>query len=275
VNGQETLEAGSAVPDGAQIVWDRNRKARLRARLSLPILYQDDTLLIVDKSAGLLSVPTSREAAPDEETALARVTDFAGRLGCPYVAAAHRLDRETSGALAFALRRDVHEMLKTTFGSHRIERRYLALVERVPRATEGTITAPIRDRYAGGKRGVARPGEPAAPAITRWRLQEAFADAALLEIQIETGRQHQIRAHLAHIGHPVLGDEAYRPADRGRSRRRVPRVMLHAMVLGLTHPLTGEAIRVTSPMPSDFKKLIQQLRSSPKPAPERASKVRV
>jgi 23S rRNA pseudouridine1911/1915/1917 synthase len=274
VGGKETLEAGSPVPDGADIVWDRNRKARARARLTLPILHQDDVLLIVDKPAGLLSVPTSRPPSPDEDTALARVTDFAERLHCPYAAAAHRLDRETSGALAFALRRDVHETLKRTFGSHTIERRYLAIVEHTPRETEGTIVAPIRDLYAGGKRGVARPGEAASSAITRWRVQESFAHAALLEIQIETGRQHQIRIHLAHIGHPVVGDPTYRPPDRTSTRIPAPRVMLHAQVLGLTHPLTGQVVRVTSPMPADFQKVIQQLRRSHKAEPKGAPKAR-
>jgi 23S rRNA pseudouridine1911/1915/1917 synthase len=211
----------------------------------------------------------------DEDTALGRVQDYARHLRPrhPYVGLVHRLDRDTSGALAFALTREAREALRALFRAHRIERSYLALVQGQPRHDAGQIDAPIHEGYVSGRRRVARPGEEAMPALTRWRVLERFPAAALLELTLETGRQHQIRVHLAHAGLPVMGDRVYGPrvgaeAPRGRTRptRRlhapVPRQMLHARVLGLTHPATGQPLRVESPLPADFRAVLERLRRS-------------
>ena len=126
----------------------------------------------------------------------------------------HRLDRDTSGVLAFALTRPARAALIALFREHRIERRYLVLVQGEPRVEEGRIEAPIADVYEAGRRRVARAGEPQSPALTRYKLRERFPGAALLEVELETGRQHQIRLHLAHVGLFVLGDPVYRPSAR-------------------------------------------------------------
>jgi 23S rRNA pseudouridine1911/1915/1917 synthase len=264
VNGAVVLEPGELVSPAATVVWDVNRPARRRARLSLPRLYEDEHVLIVDKPAGLLSVPTSPEAADEEDTALARVTEYMHHLrpAQPFVGTVHRIDRGTSGAVAFALDARARSALRALFRAHRIERVYLALVEGAPTAQAGMIDAPIHDRYASGRRRVARPDEASKPAVTRWRVLETMAGATLLEIQLETGRQHQIRIHLSHAGLPILGDETYRPDDtRRRVRLAVRRPMLHARVLAFDHPLTGTRVRAESPLPQDFQRVLRQLRA--------------
>jgi 23S rRNA pseudouridine1911/1915/1917 synthase len=265
VDGQVVQEPGRLAGPEAKVRWDPNRKALPRARLSLPRLYEDDQVLVVDKPAGLLSVPTSEEAAPTEDTVLARVQEYARRRHPqrPYVGLVHRLDRDTSGALAFALSPPVRTGLIALLRGHQIERRYLALVEGEPRSERGVVDLPLHEAYQGGRRRVARPGEPSRPAVTRWQVVERLPGAALLEIELGTGRQHQIRVHLAHLGLPVLGDLVYRkhPFPPPVS---VLRQMLHAAVLGFVHPLSGETVRVESPLPEDFRAARAALRRRPK-----------
>ena len=258
VEGRTVTEAGEAVDTDDDIVWDPNRKAVRRARLSLPILYVDDSVLVLDKPAGLLSVPTSPDAG-DEDTALARVKDYARHRDPrhPYAGVVHRLDRDTSGALAFALTPEARGALRALFREHRMERRYLALVRGEPKTDTGTIDRPIADAYEGGRRRIARPGDDARPAVTLFTVRERFPGAALLELELATGRQHQIRLHLAHEGWPVLGDPVYGAAFRGVP---APRQMLHARLLAFTHPLTGAAVRAESPLPEDFRRAVAALR---------------
>jgi 23S rRNA pseudouridine1911/1915/1917 synthase len=263
VDGATSLDAGRPLAGTERIEWDANRPARRRARSSLPLLHEDAHVLIVDKPAGLLSVPSSPDAV-DEDTVLARVHDYVRHLRPrrPYVGLVHRLDRDTSGALAFALDPETRAALRALFRHHRIERRYSALVTGVPAGERGEVNLALRDDYEGGRRGVARPGEAARPAITRWRVVERFPGAALLEVELETGRQHQIRIHLAHIGLPVLGDSVY--GRDASSPVRVRRQMLHARGLGFAHPGTGQTLRVESPLAPDFERALAALRAKPR-----------
>lgn len=262
VDGRMIREPGADLPADAAVAWDPHRKALPRARLSLPLLYQDDALLIVDKPAGLLSVPTSPDAR-DEDTALARLSDYVRRLHPrrPYVGVVHRIDRGTSGALAFALSDEARQALRRLFREHRIERRYAALVQGRPPGERGVVELPIHDLYQGGRRRVARPGEPSRPAVTRWRVVERFAGAAWLEVELATGRQHQIRVHLAHVRLPILGDRVYRGPGAGAAVVDVARPMLHARHLAFAHPLTGEQVRAEAPLPDDFQRALRALRA--------------
>lgn len=264
VGGRVVTEAGEAVAADAAIEWDPNRPARRRARLSLPILYADGTVLVLDKPAGLLAVPTS-PGLDDEDTAFARVKEYARHLSPrrPYAGIVHRLDRDTSGALAFALSPEARGALRTMFREHRMERRYVALVRGAPRAEAGTIDRPIAEVYEGGRRRIARPGEPSRPAVTHWTVLERLDGATLLEVTLETGRQHQIRLHLAHEGWPILGDPVYGASLRGGPP--APRQMLHARLLAFEHPLTGAAVRAESPLPDDFRRVLGALRSGRRP----------
>jgi 23S rRNA pseudouridine1911/1915/1917 synthase len=259
VDGARVREAGRDVTEGAKVVWDPHRKALPRARCSLPILYEDEHVLVVDKPAGLLSVP-SHPHARDEDTALARVRDYVARLRSrgAFAERVHRLDRDTSGTLAFALSREARAVLIQAFRAHRMERRYLAIVGGGPSAARGVVVAPIRDAWVSGRRGVARGAEPGKRARTRWRVRERFAEATLLEVDLDTGRQHQIRLHLAHVGLPILGDRVYGRATAGRAGPRRP--MLHARRLAFVHPVSGERVAVESPLPDDFKRALSRLR---------------
>jgi 23S rRNA pseudouridine1911/1915/1917 synthase len=270
-DGRTITEPGHVVPLETKVVWDPNKKALPRARISLPRLYSDASLVVVDKPAGLLSVP-SGPGAEDEDTALRRVQEYAAHLPghSGFVGIVHRLDRGTSGVLAFALDHATRAALRTLFRDHRIERRYSALVLGAPEAQEGEITLPIRDAYVGGRRGVARADEASRPALTRWRVVERFPRGALLDVELGTGRQHQVRIHLAHIGHPILGDTTYRPPEGTTVALGAPRPMLHARLLSFAHPVTGVSVRATSPLPDDFRRALGTLRAQPKRTKERS-----
>ena len=269
VDGARVREAGHDVGSASEVAWDPNRPALPRARCSLAILHEDEHVLVIDKPAGLLSVPTG-PGHRDEDTALARVRDYVARLRPrePFVERVHRLDRDTTGSLTFALSREARAGLIQLFRAHRIERSYLAVVEGEPAADRGVVDAPIRDEWVSGRRAVARGPEPAKAARTHWRVRERLGRATLLEVDLDTGRQHQIRVHLAHLGLPVLGDGVYgRPAP-GRSTPRRP--MLHARRLAFVHPVTGERVAVESPLPDDFTRTLSRLRrgraGAPRPA---------
>ena len=262
VDGAPVREAGRDVAEGAVVVYDPSRRALPRARCTLPILHEDEHVIVVDKPAGLLTVP-SASGLHDEDTALRRVQDYAHRLRPRggYAERVHRLDRDTSGAVAFALSREARAGLIETFRHHRVDRRYLAIVEGEPKAESGTIDVPLREAWMSGRRGVARPGEEQREARTHWRVQERLAGAALLEVRLETGRQHQIRVHLAHVGLPILGDPVYGRPARGRPLARRP--MLHAFRLAFAHPVTGERIAAESPLPQDLQRTLAVLRRAP------------
>ncbi len=256
VDGQCVREAGREVHPGAELVFDPNRKALPRARCTLDVLYEDEHVIVVDKPAGLLSVP-SAAGLRDEDTALRRVLDYARRLRPrgAFAERVHRLDRDTSGAIAFALSAEARAGLIRTFRDHRIERVYLAIVAGEPRGEQGVVDVPLRSLWSGGRKGVARGDEPAEAALTRWRLRERFAGAALLEVSLETGRQHQVRVHLAHVGLPILGDPVY-----GRPALLARRPLLHAWRLSFAHPITGESLAVECPMAEDMRHALASLR---------------
>jgi 23S rRNA pseudouridine1911/1915/1917 synthase len=260
VDGVRVREAGHAVSENARISWNPNRKALPRARCSLPILHEDEHLLVVDKPAGLLTVPATPRAS-DEDSVLGRVRDYVRHLRPrgAFVARVHRLDRDTTGAVAFALSPDARAGLIRLFRTHAIERRYVALVTGSPRAEEGVVDVPLRDAWVSGRKAVAREGEPQKPARTRWRVRERLPGVTLLEVALDTGRQHQIRVHLAHVGLPVLGDRVYGGPDRHGLTPRRP--LLHARFLAFPHPVTGERVAVESPLPSDLERMVSRLRS--------------
>jgi 23S rRNA pseudouridine1911/1915/1917 synthase len=276
VDGRMVREPGTLLTSPrAAIDFDPNQKALPRVRAAIPLLYEDDSVLIVDKPAGLLSVP-SGPGASHEETALGHVRDYVTRLTPkrPYVGLVHRIDRDTSGALVFAKSPESRQALIGLFSRHAIERHYSALVGGRPAADSGVVDAPIKDAYEGGRRGVARSDEPSQPARTRWRVVERFPEGAHLDVVLETGRQHQVRIHLAHIGLPVLGDSRYgrergKKPGRATLRAHPRRQMLHARRLAFVHPLTGAKVAVESPLPEDFVAVLQSLRTAARARPAR------
>jgi 23S rRNA pseudouridine1911/1915/1917 synthase len=252
-------EAGAEIAPSSTVEFDPSRRALPYARLDLPRLHEDEDVLVIDKPAGLLTVPTDPEAKETEDTVLRRAQEYArhlhGRRG--YAGVLHRLDRDTSGALAIALSREAHRRGRALFGSHDFERWYLAVVRGVPAREAGTIDAAISNVYASGRRRVVRHDNEGRYAITHYRVRERYRGAALLELQLETGRQHQIRLHLQELGHPLIGERVY--TDEA-SPVRAKRQMLHAWRLGFPHPLRDVMVAVEAPMPDDMARLCSTLK---------------
>jgi 23S rRNA pseudouridine1911/1915/1917 synthase len=164
----------------------------------------------------------------------------------------HRLDRDTSGALAIALTREAHRLGRELFAAHEFHRWYLAVVHGVPSPREGTIDAPISNEYVSGRRRIARHDSDGRHAVTHYRVRHAYRNAALVELQLETGRQHQIRLHLQDLGYPLVGERVY--GDDAR-RARAPRQMLHAWRLEFQHPLRHGRVTAEAPVPPDMATL--------------------
>jgi 23S rRNA pseudouridine1911/1915/1917 synthase len=206
------------------------------------LLYADAQLAAVDKPAGVPAQPT---LTTDAGTLPALVEAL---LGSP-VTLVHRLDRETSGVTVFARTRAAAAALAEAFRTGGPEKTYLALAARVPTPPEGRVDAPLgKDPGRPGLRRVDAQGDPAA---TRYRTLRAGPHAALVEARPETGRTHQIRVHLAHLGAPLLGDARY-GGPRRVGEVAIPRVMLHAQRLELVHPETGAPIAFEASIPEDF-----------------------
>jgi len=273
LEGQLCDEPGRLVPPESVLRFNPNRpKERKVVTAKLDILFEDRHLLIVNKPAGLLTLETE---ARETDTLRGRVLKHQSlrRRGRPFVGIVHRLDRETSGAIALALTPEAMKPLQALFRSHAVERRYLAIVAGAVAEDHGVVEAAIVSRPGEVRRRLARPGDPdARDALTRFRVLERFGcDASLLACELETGRGHQIRVHLASIGHPVLGDRLYAPRkdkhafQGGSGTILFDRQALHAETLGLVHPVAGGTVRVEAPPPGDFRKLIARLRHANDP----------
>ena len=246
VDGEPVDEPGHEVPAGARLDLRPDRPRRRRVRTRLSVLHEDRDVLIVDKPAGLLTVPTD---AREKDTLWSRALHYLQLRygGRPYAGIVHRLDKDTSGALVFARNRDALHALQDRFRTHAIDREYVALVDgSIPE--RGVFDADLV-REPGLRRSIARPGQSGRKAETRYRTLERFPGAALVSIQPRTGRTHQIRVHFSAAGHPVLGDRVY----GGGASEAAPRQMLHARRLGFPHPRTGEPLSAEAPIPEDFE----------------------
>jgi 23S rRNA pseudouridine1911/1915/1917 synthase len=226
----------------------------------LAILYEDDALVVVDKPAGVPAValrPGDRGTIAN--ALIARYPELAG-VGRPFEAGlVHRLDTPTSGVLAAARSQSDWQGLRAQFSARRVGKLYVAAVGGAV-TQSGAISIPIGHR-PGDPRTMVVAAESSHPgrarqAITRYRPVQRWGDGTLLAVTIPTGVRHQIRVHLASIGHPVLGDPLY--ADQ-TSANAAPRLMLHAARLTFVHPRTGNRLRVRSPLPDDVRSALRQL----------------
>ena len=233
--------------------------------IPLVIPFEDEHLLVVDKPAGLVVHP----AAGNREGTLvnALLHHCAGRLsgigGVARPGIVHRIDKDTSGLLVVAKTDVAHEGLAKQFAAHSIDRRYLAIVNGVPKVPEGKVDAPLARSAHDRKKIAIVEGNRGKRAVTHWKRLKALKDAALVECRLETGRTHQVRVHMASIGHPLLGDPVY---GRGKSVHRqllnqldFHRQALHAAGLGFTHPVTKARLSFESALPSDMQELFTAL----------------
>jgi len=259
--GDRCDEPGREVEPESPVEFFPSRPKLRKVATRLRVLFEDRHLILVDKPAGLLTLPTPEQ---ERDTLLARVGHYLTLRhgGRPHVGIVHRLDKDTSGALAMAKSPEAARGLQELFRAHDIERQYLAVVEGAVRRESGTIDLALVEDRGDFRRGVARePGE-GRRAVTHFRVIERFGPVAtLVACWLETGRTHQIRIHLAEMGNPVLGDPVYRPRSQPRCKARSPRHALHAQTLGFRHPVTGEPVRVESPLPADLAELVTDLRN--------------
>jgi 23S rRNA pseudouridine1911/1915/1917 synthase len=272
---QSWVQAGSVLVDGKASepkakLWggeklritphaDPAASAYAAEKIALPVVFEDAALLVIDKPAGLVVHPGSGNWSG---TMLNALLNHAPELEqVPRAGIVHRLDKETSGLLVVAKTLTAQTDLVRQLQARSVHREYLALAAgRVTR--DGNVEAPIgrhpvqRTRMAvvaGGK-----------PARTHYRVLESFAKATLLECTLETGRTHQIRVHLASIGHPLVGDPVYatKRTPLPPALQRFPRQALHAARLAFIHPVSGKEVAFESPLPQDFAGLLELLRAS-------------
>lgn len=279
VNGNLCLDAGRRLTAGEVIKVLPYSAAPLPTDRDVRVRHLDAQLVIVEKPAGMTSTRHSEEqdwpsrrkqVQPTLDELLPRILAKVERRVGPDqlrpVKAVHRLDRETSGLMVFARTFKAEQILQQQFKDHSIERRYRAIVQGHPSAQ--TIESfLVRDR-GDGRRGSGPADQGGQRAVTHVQPLERLGDFSLIECQLETGRTHQIRIHLAEQGHPVCGDRVYGQPYRAKPRpdkSGARRLALHAAVLGFTHPLSGELVRWEMPLPKDMAELVKRLRSSAPP----------
>jgi 23S rRNA pseudouridine1911/1915/1917 synthase len=233
--------------------------------IPLRIIFEDEHLLVVDKPAGLVVHPAAGNRDGTLVNALLHHCggSLSGIGGVARPGIVHRIDKDTSGLLVVAKTDVAHEGLARQFAAHAIDRRYLAIVAGVPKAKEGKVDAPLARSAANRKKIAIVEGGRGKRAVTHWMRVAVLKDAALVECRLETGRTHQVRVHMASIGHPLLGDPVYGGA--GKTHRKTlnelhfHRQALHAAELGFTHPVTKHKLSFASAMPSDMQELFNAL----------------
>jgi 23S rRNA pseudouridine1911/1915/1917 synthase len=243
--------------------------------IPLNIVFEDEHLIVIDKPAGLVVHPAAGHRSGTLVNALIAHcgASLSGIGGVMRPGIVHRLDKDTSGLLVVAKTDQAHRGLAEQFAEHgrdgRLERVYLALVWGVPERYRGTIEASLARSASNRQKIAVSRATTARRAVTRYEVKKDFGVASLVECRLETGRTHQIRVHLAHAGHPLLGDQTYGKGFASSASRlseearqalaALGRQALHAAVLGFEHPVTGEPMRFTSPPPADFARLLSAL----------------
>ena len=232
--------------------------------IPLKILYEDASLLVIDKPAGMVVHPAAGHLGGTLVNALLHhCRDLSGIGGVLRPGIVHRLDKETSGLLVVAKSNEAHRGLAGQFKRHEVKKTYQALVYGDPKTDGGRIESAV-GRHPTDRKRMSTQSRRGRSAVTVWRVRERYRVAALLEVNIETGRTHQIRVHLTDIGHPVVGDRVYGGAGRIRTvgdpaararMKALDRQALHAWRLAFTHPATGETMRFASPLPKDMADL--------------------
>ena len=244
VNGEQVTRHDHELRAGDQVVVDALARGISSVRGQLEILYEDRDLVAINKPAGLLSVGSGRDKEPH---ALGILRDQLSRRNKSIkLWPVHRIDRDTSGVLLFATSREMREAVMKEWSA--AEKAYLAIVEGRPRPPGGTIDQPLRldpeiyQMHVG-------PHPDARRAVTHFTTERAVGQRTLLRVELDTGRQHQIRAHLAWLGHPVVGDQRYGTAGA--------RMGLHALRLNIVKPGTNRPLVFETPAPADFLALLR------------------
>ncbi len=228
--------------------------------IPLDILYEDSSLLIINKPAGLVVHPApGHQDGTLVNAILAHCPNLPGIGGVQRPGIVHRLDKDTTGAIVIAKTEQAHQALQAQLKAKTAGREYLGIVYGAPKTESGTINLPIGRHPVDRKKMAVVPVEKGGRlAVTHWKLRERLGNYTLMHFQLETGRTHQIRVHSAQIGHPIVGDPIY---SSGHSVGvNLPGQALHAWKLKLQHPVSGESIEVTAPLPQILTTLLEVLR---------------
>ena len=255
--GEVTVDGGARpknhrVEEGERVSIDEREPVPERAATTpgIEVVHEDEHLIVVDKPAGIVTHP----APGHHGVTLAELLPEGARV-------VHRLDKDTSGLLLVARSQEAHAALQRLMKAREVTREYVALAEGQPDAESGTIDAPIgRDR--GNRTVMSTRTDRARDAVTHFEVVERLPRTALLRVRLETGRTHQIRAHLAAIGHPVAGDPQYGGRESG-SRLGLQRQFLHASALMFRHPFTREWVRCESKPPVELSHALDTARREP------------
>ena len=224
--------------------------------IPLDIVYQDADIAVINKPVGMVVHPAPGNPSGTLVNVLMfRLSDLSGIGGEIRPGIVHRIDKNTSGLLVVAKNDAAHNFLAAELKTHAVQRTYFALCEGNFKEDSGTVDAPIARHRTDRKKMAVVPG--GREAVTHWRVEERFGDMTLLSVELETGRTHQIRVHMAYINHPLVGDDVY---GRGKNSLGFAGQALHAARLRLTHPRTGERMEFTAPLPDNFEKALEKLR---------------
>ncbi len=228
----------------------------------LKVVFEDDHLLVVEKDAGL---PCETSPIATKPTLIAVINAYLKRsqlhLKHHYLGLVHRLDQDTSGLMVYSKTKEANK-IADQFKRHTIRRHYLAVVRGRIEKDQGKIESFLKksDLLTGGKKVATATADSGTHSLTNFRVKERYGDASLVELTLNTGRTHQIRVHMAEMGHPVIGDRIYgekKPDARGIT---FPRQALHAAYLSFIHPVVGGRLEFTSELPKDMRRLVERLR---------------
>ena len=248
--GRDPVKEGDRI---AGHVDAEERSALDPENIPLDVIYEDDSIFVIDKPVGMVVHPgAGNKKGTLVQALLGRNAKLSSMGGILRPGIVHRLDKATSGVLLVAKNNAAHRSLQSQFASHRMQKTYLALVKGRVEFEEGHIDAALgRDPKVRQKRAVSRE-ESARQALTHYRVIQRFRHTTLLEIQIVTGRTHQIRVHMRHLGNPIVGDPLYgNEADKS-----CPRMALHAAKIEFLHPKTDKLMKFESPVPRAMKEMI-------------------
>ena len=256
LDGRPCSQAGAPGVRGAtvEVSWDPEQRyketPRTRTSSAFRIAYEDAHLIVVEKVAGILTVPTDRGEQNTLVHEVARHFSKGQRI-TQRACIVHRLDRDTSGLLVFARNDAVAQALKQQFADHKPEREYAAIVAGRLAEDRGTFRSFLTTDEDLDQHSTTVPGQGKL-AVTHYEVVQRLRGATFVRVHLETGRRNQIRVHFAEAGHPVLGDVRYETQRARHPAWRVKRLALHARTLGFTQPVTGALIRVTSVLPAVF-----------------------
>lgn len=260
VNGKK-IKASYKVQNGdkIKIEEEKPKEIELKAQnIPLEVLYEDNDIIVVNKPKGMVVHPANGNPDGTLVNAIMAICkdSLSGIGGEIRPGIVHRLDKNTSGAIIIAKNDKAHIALSNQLKNHEIKKTYFALVRGIVKESNATINMPIaRSKNDRKKMAVDKNGKEA---ITHFKVLERFDDCTLLEVNIETGRTHQIRVHLSHIGYPIIGDDVY---SNGKNRWNVKGQCLHAKSLDFKHPITGKLIHIEAPLPKYFTDILKELES--------------